>query len=82
MTFRPPKMAVRVISLVQLIREKMCERKIKIEEQKMKSYYLKKCWQSSVYGMTVISLVSSSVFAATSNCKNPVEVTLDGDVKM
>ncbi len=47
----------------------------------MKSYYLKN-WRSSVLGMAVVALATSSAFAATSNCKNPVEVTLDGNVKM
>ncbi len=32
--------------------------------------------------MTVLSLATGSAFAATSHCKNPTEVTLDGNVKM
>jgi len=47
----------------------------------MKSNYLK-CWRGSLLGMTVLSLATASAFAATSNCKNPTEVTLDGAVKM
>jgi formylglycine-generating enzyme required for sulfatase activity len=39
-------------------------------------------WRGSLLGMAVLSLATSSAFAATSNCKNPTEVTLDGAVKM
>jgi formylglycine-generating enzyme required for sulfatase activity len=52
----------------------------------MKSNYVK-YWRGSLLGMAVLSLATSSAFAATSNCKNPTEVTLaeftlDGAVKM
>jgi formylglycine-generating enzyme required for sulfatase activity len=47
----------------------------------MKSNYLK-YWRGSLLGMTVLSLATASAFAATSNCKNPTEVTLDVGVKM
>lgn len=47
----------------------------------MKSNYLK-YWRGSLLGVTVLSLATASAFAATSNCKNPAEVTLDGAVKM
>jgi len=53
----------------------------KVEVTKMKSNYLK-YWRGSLLGMTVLSLATASAFAATSNCKNPTEVTLDGNVKM
>jgi formylglycine-generating enzyme required for sulfatase activity len=43
--------------------------------QKMKSNYVK-YWRGSLLGMAVLSLATSSAFAATSNCKNPTEVTL------
>jgi hypothetical protein len=41
----------------------------------MKSNYVK-YWRGSLLGMAVLSLATSSAFAATSNCKNPTEVTL------
>jgi formylglycine-generating enzyme required for sulfatase activity len=47
----------------------------------MKTNYVKD-WRGSLLGMTVLSLATASAFAATSNCKNPTEVTLDGAVKM
>ncbi|NUM89290.1 MAG: formylglycine-generating enzyme family protein [Bdellovibrionales bacterium] len=39
-----------------------------------------KYWRGSILG--VLLLTTSSAFAATSHCKNPTEITLDGDVKM
>ena len=48
----------------------------------MKSDYSKKYWQSSALGIAVLVFASSSAFAAISDCKNPTEVMLDGNVKM
>jgi len=39
-------------------------------------------WRNYLLGLAVLSLAAPSAFAATSNCKNPTEVTLDGAVKM